>query len=90
MAEEHRSRLSFMAATCVELFAVALGLSLCFRCSPLVSFALKRAEHRSHAWPKRRPCLSVASLGAVPRVARSTGHRCGFIAPDRVGRARFW
>ncbi|RFF51255.1 hypothetical protein D0A35_07055 [Xanthomonas campestris] len=79
-----------MAATCVELFAVALGLSLCFRCSPLVSFALKRAEHRSHAWPKRRPCLSVASLGAVPRVARSTGYRCGFIAPDRVGRARFW
>ena len=69
---------SFMAVTCVELFAVALGLSLRFRCSPLVSFALKRAKHRSHAWPKRRPCLSVSSLGAVPRVARSTGHRCGF------------
>ncbi|MFS8394468.1 hypothetical protein EIQ02_08640 [Xanthomonas campestris pv. raphani] len=77
---------SFMAVTCVELFAVALGLSS----SPLAPFALKRAEHRSHAWPKRRPCLSVASLGAVPRVARSTGHRCSFIAPDRVGRTRFW
>ncbi|OQP37779.1 hypothetical protein IB62_013765 [Xanthomonas euvesicatoria] len=42
--------------------------------------ALKRAEHRSHGWPKRRPCLSVASLGAVPRVARSAGDRCGLIA----------
>ncbi|MFS8462480.1 hypothetical protein EIP99_20630 [Xanthomonas campestris pv. raphani] len=65
-------------------------MSLRFRSSPLAIFALKRAEHRSHAWPKRRPCLSAASLGAVPRVARSTGHRCSFIAPDRVGRTRFW
>ncbi|RJU10954.1 hypothetical protein XcmpCFBP7700_06905 [Xanthomonas campestris] len=69
----------------------SLGLAL-LELSPslLAHLALKRAEHRSHAWPKRRPCLSAASLGAVPRVARSTGHRCGFIAPDRVGRARFW
>ncbi|APP75434.1 hypothetical protein BJD12_09420 [Xanthomonas vesicatoria ATCC 35937] len=52
--------------------------------------ALKRAEHRSHARPKRRPCLSEASLGAVPRMARSAGNRCGCIAPDRARRQRFW
>ncbi|AAM40285.1 hypothetical protein EIQ06_17230 [Xanthomonas campestris pv. campestris] len=55
--------------------------------------ALKRAEHRSCAGPKRRPFLSAASLGAVPRVARSTGHRCSFTAPHRTGsrrRQRFW
>ncbi|QSQ32130.1 hypothetical protein ISN30_05160 [Xanthomonas translucens pv. translucens] len=52
--------------------------------------ALKRAEHRSGERPKRRPCLSEASLGAVPLAARSAGDRCGCIAPARVGRERFW
>ena len=51
--------------------------------------AVKRAEHRSLTWPKRRPCLSEASLGCVPRQARSAGNRCGLIASASVRRRDF-
>ncbi|TQD51107.1 hypothetical protein FKV25_02270 [Lysobacter aestuarii] len=47
------------------------------------------AEHR-RAWrPKRRPCLSKASLGAVPPWPRSTGHRCGEAGPAADGARGF-
>ncbi|TQD51470.1 hypothetical protein FKV25_01220, partial [Lysobacter aestuarii] len=34
-------------------------------------------EHRRPWRPERRPCLSEASLGAVPPRPRRTGDRCG-------------
>ncbi|PPU55160.1 hypothetical protein XdyCFBP7245_14595 [Xanthomonas dyei] len=67
-------------------FAIALASLVFLRWPHPV--ALKQAEHRSHAWPKRCPCLSESSLSAVPRMGRSTAHRCGRIAAECVGRQR--
>ncbi|ETC85800.1 hypothetical protein XHC_3817 [Xanthomonas hortorum pv. carotae str. M081] len=83
-------------AGCWLLVAVAGRLSLvaCRLSLVAVDFAAPSRLRASRApqpcVAEEAPCLSAASLGAVPRMARSTGHRCGCIAPDRVRRQRFW
>ncbi|KAB8190207.1 hypothetical protein FKV24_008830, partial [Lysobacter maris] len=42
---------------------------------------LKPAAHRRGRRPQRRPCLSAASLGAVPPASRRTGDRGGAAVP---------
>ncbi len=55
----------------------------------LIFLALKQAEKRRAMRPKSPPCLSEASLGAVPRRPRSTGHRSGNAGSAGVRRGAF-
>ena len=70
-------------------FGSGFGFGFSFGCQHLTFRAVKRAEHRSLTRPKSSPCLSEASLGCVPRQARSGGDRRGAAASARVRRWRF-
>ena len=55
---------------------------------PLTCCAIKRAEHRRAKRPERRPCLSAASLGAVP--LRPTNRLERFGPPNGARAKRGW
>ena len=69
----------------------ALLLSLLLLLLLLPHYSRRRARRApQRKGEKRRPCLSAASLGAVPLCARSAGNRCGSIASASVRRRWFW
>ncbi|TAA07534.1 hypothetical protein EA658_17265 [Pseudoxanthomonas winnipegensis] len=70
------------------LLLLLLLKSFCF-CFPCLSRKARRAPQQSRA--EEAPCLSEASLGAVPCFARSAGDRCAASAcvPARSGFASF-
>ena len=84
------SRLLPFAFCLLPFVFCLLSLDVALALLTLLTYrAVKRAEHRSLVWPKSSPCLSEASLGCVPRQARSTGDRRGAAASARVRRWRF-